>query len=73
MTIDNTPAIRAFVQERINATKCNPFLMPAERAICIRELEMVVNLCDGLQKQNELIGNSMKQALGLDDLTETKP
>lgn len=48
MTIDNTPAIRAFCEARIKHLK-------PQDASRIDELELIIKLCDGLMAQAELL------------------
>ncbi len=60
MKIDNTPAIRAFAQERIKQFESAPIQSLATKAR-VDELKMIVTLCDGLEKQSELL----TKALGL--------
>jgi hypothetical protein len=61
MNIDNTPAIRAFAEARIESLKSENPQPGSENAGRLDELEMILTLCDGLQKQNELI----TKAIGL--------
>ena len=49
MNIDNTPAIRAFVEARIERLKSGNPTPGSENAAGLRELEMILKLCDGLQ------------------------
>jgi hypothetical protein len=50
MTIDNTPAIKAFVQERMKTV---------DLFSAFEELRMIVTLCDGLTKQNEMLASAL--------------
>lgn len=61
MIIDNTPAIRAFVVERIRMCKdpARDGSIIADLAV-VRELEMILTLCDGLTKQNEMLTKVFK-------------
>lgn len=52
MKIDNTPAIRAFCEARIDQLRLFNSLDNAAR---IDELEMIITLCDGLTAQAELL------------------
>ena len=72
MTIDNTPAIRAFVEERLRQIKSRGVTLDNES---VRELEMVLTLCDGLTKQNELLARAFPKAVygGGDHETLTDP
>ena len=62
MTIDNTPAIRAFVEERIKklTPKVEGLPPKSENMTALDELEMILTLCDGLTKQNELLTKALK-------------
>lgn len=63
MTIDNTPAIKAFCEERIR--QINALDLPENGALKARldELGMIVSLCNGLAKQNELLSRAMSEIL----------
>jgi hypothetical protein len=58
MTIDNTPSIRAFVEERIKLAAKNEFTV--RRDAVTDELKLILTLCDGLTKQNELLTKALK-------------
>jgi hypothetical protein len=57
MNIDNTPAIRAFVEERIETY--NRSRNDNSGKEVIRELNLIVTLCEGLTKQNELLTKAL--------------
>jgi hypothetical protein len=61
MTIDNSPAIRAFCQARIEQLKAPQGSFQADEHAAERrdELQMIVTLIDGLEKQNELLSDAM--------------
>lgn len=52
MKIDYTPAIRAFCEARIKQLQGH-----YEAQARIEELELIINLCDGLMAQAELLKN----------------
>jgi hypothetical protein len=58
MTIDYTPAIRAFVEERIRHLRAVTNFIEG-RENMIDELELILKLCDGLTKQNELLTKAL--------------
>ena len=53
MIIDNAPAIRAFVEERLKQLRSRTSYYEG-RENAIQELEDILTLIDGLSKQNEL-------------------
>lgn len=58
MTIDNTPAIKAWCEQRILMLKHDE-PTPSEIART-DELRMLITLCDGLAKQNELVTKALQ-------------
>lgn len=60
MTIDNTPAIKAFVSERMKYISATEDSQPESKAR-LDELNMVLTLCEGLERQNRML----EKALGL--------
>lgn len=53
MTIDYTPAIKAFAEARIKQ------LHPSQGA-AINELQMIITICNGLMKQSEIFQESLQ-------------
>ena len=60
MTIDNTPAIKAFAQERIRQLIES---IPTDMKLrVIDEMLMIVALCDGLTRQSEMLDAALHLA-----------
>ena len=58
MIPNQLPAVKAFCAARIrtlNFAKDHPVTQAA-----IQELELVIQLCDGLEKQNEMLSSAFK-------------
>jgi hypothetical protein len=58
MTIDHAPTIRAFVEERLNQLRARTSYYEGKENV-IEELENVLTLIDGLNKQNELLTKAL--------------
>lgn len=58
MTIDNAPAIKAYCQERIRSLK-RDFPEGSNRDNLVAELQQVIVLVDGLEKQAELLNKAL--------------
>jgi len=60
MIIDHLPGIRAFAEQRKLQLESR-FTVDREAAARIDELNMIIVLCDGLEKQNELFSAAMNK------------
>lgn len=62
MTIDNMPAVKAFVEARIeNLNKQQPEsdMRKAAKSAALDELGMVLTLCNGLERQAAMLAKAM--------------
>jgi protein-tyrosine-phosphatase len=65
MKIDNTPAVRAFCNARIDSLKeqnAHTTDQTGKEVIAARidELNLIITLCDGLIQQQELLSKALK-------------
>lgn len=59
MTIDNGPAIKAYCQERIRSLN-RDLPKGSNRDNLVAELQQVIVLVDGLEKQAELLNKALR-------------